>query len=83
MKKEKRILSLVISLIMLITIISPSYAIDESKDIFNEIIKEDFEKNSTLVQDQTLEEKIYMVSINAKSVLELKDENIQMMKHTR
>ena len=74
MKKEKRILSLVISLIMLITIISPSYAIDESKDIFNEIIKEDFEKNSTLVQDQTLEEKIYMVSINAKSVLELKDE---------
>lgn len=74
MKKEKRILSLVISLIMLITIISPSYAIDESKDIFNEIIKEDFEKNSTLVQDQTLEEKIYMVSINAKSVLELKAE---------
>lgn len=74
MKKEKRILSLIISLIMLITIISPSYAIDEGNDIFNEIIKEDFEKNSTLVQDQTLEEKIYMVSINAKSVLELKDE---------
>lgn len=75
MKKEKRILSFILSLILALSVLSPAYAADDAKSIFNEIIKEDFEKNSTVVQDLTLEEKIYMVSINAKSVLELIDEN--------
>lgn len=75
MKKEKRILSFILSLILALSVLSPAYAADDDKSIFNEIIKEDFEKNSTVVQDLTLEEKIYMVSINAKSVLELIDEN--------
>ncbi|WP_058260124.1 S8 family serine peptidase [Fenollaria timonensis] len=75
MKKEKRILSFILSLILALSVLSLAYAADDAKSIFNEIIKEDFEKNSTVVQDLTLEEKIYMVSINAKSVLELIDEN--------
>lgn len=75
MKKEKRILSFILSLILALSVLSTAYAADDAKSIFNEIIKEDFEKNSTVVQDLTLEEKIYMVSINAKSVLELIDEN--------
>lgn len=75
MKKEKRILNFILSLILALSVLSPAYAADDAKSIFNEIIKEDFEKNSTVVQDLTLEEKIYMVSINAKSVLELIDEN--------
>lgn len=75
MKKKKRILSFILSLILALSVLSPAYAADDAKSIFNEIIKEDFEKNSTVVQDLTLEEKIYMVSINAKSVLELIDEN--------
>lgn len=75
MKKEKRILSFILSLILALSVLSPAYASDDAKSIFNEIIKEDFEKNSAVVQDLTLEEKIYMVSINAKSVLELIDEN--------
>lgn len=77
MREMKRILSLVISILMLFTMAAPTYASDDVRSLFKEIIKEDFDKTSSVAKDESEEEKIYMVSFNAKSVLDLMDE-----KHT-
>lgn len=74
MREMKKVLSLIMSVLIFFTIASPAYAIDDSKALFSEIIKEDFEKTSSIAQDLSKEDKIYMVSLNAKSVIELMDE---------
>lgn len=74
MREMKRILSLVISILMLFTMAAPTFASDDVRSLFKEIIKEDFDKTSSIAKDESEEEKIYMVSFNAKSVLDLMDE---------
>lgn len=74
MREMKRILSLVITLLMLFTMTVPAFASDDVNKLFRDIIKEDFDKSSSIAKDVSEEDKIYMVSFNAKSVLELMDE---------
>lgn len=57
MDKNKRILSFLISFFMVISFIVPINAEKDEKNIFREILKDDFEKNSSIQEIDSAEQK--------------------------
>lgn len=83
MDKNKRILSFLISFLMIFSFIVPINAENDEKNIFKEILKDDFEKNSSIQEIDSTEQKIYMVGVEGESVLELLDQGYDEEKANR
>ena len=83
MDKNKRILSFLISFLMIFSFIVPINAENDEKNIFKEILKDDFDKNSSIQEIDSTEQKIYMVGVEGESVLELLDKGYDEEKANR